>query len=125
MRVNWIQLLFIKNNLITQINTFKYDSAKRLKEELLLANSRTMNRIEYEFDNDGNIKKLRDKLAEWHYAYNKLGDIIEEKHLDPRGNFQGRTTFHYSPANNLLEQKVRYDGTDNAALIIRYDYDFY
>lgn len=114
-----------KNNLITQIITFEYDSLNLLKNEFLLSKGRILNQIEYDYDNEGRIIKLTDKLAEWHYTYNKSGDILEEKHFDPRGNFQGKTTFHYSPSTNLLEQRIRYDGTNTASLIIRYEYDFY
>lgn len=116
---------FYKNNIITKFYTFEYDSLNRPITIINAAENRLVNKITIEYDSSGNIINRRDKVADWRYVYNDSGDIIEEQQFNASGDYQGRSTFKYNNKTNLLEEKVRYDGLDKDALIIRYEYEFY
>lgn len=118
-------IVYYKNNFVIQVNTFEYDSLNRIKKDILTVKDRVMNLIEYKYDQNGKIINLKEKMTEWRYTYNDSGDLIEEKNFNSDGDLQGRLTYEYNPQTNLLLNKVRFDGMNNPALNIRFEYEFY
>jgi YD repeat-containing protein len=117
-------LYYNKYSLVKTI-TFQYDSLNRLQKETTLLNNKIIDLVTYGYDRKGNIIDIiTAKVSHQKYSYDSAGNLTEEIHLDQQGNLQSRNTYEYDPVTGLLNSKTRYDGSNIAALEIRYEYDF-
>ncbi len=117
-------LYYNKYSLVKTI-TFQYDSLNRLQKETTLLNNKIIDLVTYDYDQKGNIIDIiTAKVSHQKYSYDSAGNLTEEIHLDQQGNLQSRNTYEYDPTTGLLHSKTRYDGSNIAALKVRYEYDF-
>jgi hypothetical protein len=119
-------VIFYRNNLVSQIITLDYDSLDRRIGENTIIKDRIIEKVKYEYDEDGNLKTIANpKTATIKNIFDKKGNVIDERYFDASGNMQSRITFEYNAEDDLLSKKVKYDGLNRPALEIRYEYDFH
>jgi YD repeat-containing protein len=119
-------VIIYRNKFISQKIKFEHDSLGRREKESNIINNKVINYVSYVYDKVGNIIKLVEpKIALWKYIYDSRGNLLDEKHTDNQNNLQSRTTYKYDLSNDLMINKIRYDGTNTPALNTRYEYDFY
>lgn len=119
-------VIIYSNNLVINTITFEYDSLKRRAAEKLFQHDKMINTYEYIYDDFNNLIHINNlKLSKNDYVYDNDGNIKEETIYDKNGNQQTRMVYEYLPNNGLLKNKVKFDGENNAALEIRFEYDYY
>jgi len=113
-----------KNQLLTTIK-IKYDSDKR-KVGVSEFNSTGISlETEYKYDSNSNLIEIKNnKLSSFSYKYDAKGNVIDEIEYNSGGYQQNRFGYEYDSSTGLLVKKIRYDGENDPALLIRYEYEY-
>jgi hypothetical protein len=104
---------------------FKYDSLGNKILEILLAPGSTPKYKRFKYDSRGNLIYLNAGYFSQKFAYDEKDNEILEELFDKDGYLQQKFTTQYDNATGLMSSRVRYDGQNNPALFIKYQYEFY
>lgn len=118
------KLLFSTNDRLADSITYQYDENNNLSEEIHVRLKVHKHIINYSYDENANLIEIKEPHVQKTYSFNENNDVVDEKVFDKDGYQQLHFKYIYGP-QGLLAEKIRYDGSDNPAVFIKYEYVFY
>ena len=113
------------NKELVSVLTFTYDSLGRISKETLAGNRLKPLITTYKYGESDQLVEIRNSiLSSFQYSYDSNGNLISEIELNSGGFLQSKFTYRYNK-DNLVIEKLRYDGEDDVALQVRFEYEFY
>ncbi|NOX17852.1 MAG: hypothetical protein GXO87_06165, partial [Chlorobi bacterium] len=106
---------------VTQI---EYDSLGRKSKELVKDFRAQPSFTIFSYDSLGYLKGKNRGFVNELFINDENGNIVTEKLFDGGGGLQQRIDYFYDE-KGLLSERIRYDGMENPALFIKYEYEFY
>lgn len=103
---------------------FEYDSlGQRIKEIKHNKSDKTVT-TDIKYDERGNILEIKNSiLSSFKYEYDENDNLVLEEEFNSGGFLQSKFKYTYDESSGLVIQKIRYDGEDDEALIVRYEYE--
>ncbi len=117
---------FNANNEVISIIHPEYDSLGRRTKEITIENTGKIRNTEIRYDSDDNIIAINnDILSSFKFTYDDNNNLVLEEEFNSQGFLQSKFEYEYESGSNLTTSKIRYDGENDKALIVRYEYEFY